>query len=197
MIRMPEGPPGIISIVGIDPGTETLGMGILFVDLLSMRVVSSEAFTFVGSKLAGKTNWIGEVHGDRQGRLRAHEENLLVMFNHYQPFLIACESPFYSQRRPQAFGALTEAIASIRRAVMRYDAWKDLRMIDPPTVKNAVGAKGNAAKELVLEALLALPELNYNGARSLAECDEHSIDGLAVAYCRYRQLLEDLCLQRN
>ncbi|BDD79596.1 hypothetical protein [Burkholderia phage FLC9] len=190
MLVIPEGASPVGCIAGIDPGSETLGFGALKVDVVTLQIVESTAFTFVGSKLADSEGWFGGVHGARAARIRAHEDNLVQVFRYYQPNLVASESPFYSQFRPQAYGALTETVDAIRSALWRYDCWLDLFMIDPPTVKKSVGASSHAKKDEVKAALMALPDLNYNGPTPIALLDEHSVDALAVAYCRLKILRE-------
>lgn len=189
MLAIPQDASPVGCIVGIDPGSETLGTGALRVNVVTLEIVESAAFTYVGSKLA-KDTWLGDVHGARAGRISAHEDNLVDMFHYWQPNLVASESPFYSQFRPQAFGALTETVDAIRNALWRYDCWLSLFMIDPPTVKKAVGASSHAKKDEVKEALMALPDLNYNGPIPFALLDEHSVDALAVAYARLKILRE-------
>lgn len=188
-----------MSIIGLDPGTETLGVGVLYVELEDFRIVSSSAKTYRGSKLAGKADWISEVHGDRTGRIEAHLHNLVQIFREVRPMDIACESPFSNKKFPQSFGALVETLSAIRRAVMQYDIWKPLHLVDPPSVKNAVGVKGNKGgpegKALMLQALLRLAgEFNYNGVIPFDQLDEHSVDALAVAYWRYKTLKQELQL---
>lgn len=189
MLVIPEDASPVGCIAGIDPGSETLGFGALKVNVVTLQIVESTAFTFVGSKLA-KDSWFGEIHGARAERIAAHEENLVQMFQYYRPNLVASESPFYSQFRPQAYGALTETVDAIRSALWRYDCWLSLFMIDPPTVKKAVGASSHAKKDEVKAALMALPDLNYNGPTPIELLDEHSVDALAVAYCRLKILRE-------
>jgi Holliday junction resolvasome RuvABC endonuclease subunit len=190
---MPAHSASIISIVGIDPGSNALGTSILWIDLSCMQIIASSAKTFQGDRLY-KGSWTAEMFGDRVNRVAGLEQELLHLFKHVQPYMIASESPFINSRFPQAGLALTEVICGIRRAVMRFDMWKSLYLIDPPTVKNAVGARGNADKDKVKAAVIALPDLRYSGDVSLADLDEHSVDALAVAYARWRSLLEEVCL---
>lgn len=190
MLVLPEDSPSSFTIIGLDPGTSTLGFAVLTIDISTLKIVSSTATTFVGDKLHSVKAWTRDTHGDRTARIQAHGINLRSLFNTYKPLLVASESPFYSQRRPQAFGALTEVITEIRNAILDVDPWRCLFLVDPPTVKKAVGAPGNAQKEIVKEKLLLLADLNYNGFRPLNELDEHSIDALAVAYCQYKLYLE-------
>lgn len=171
-----------------------LGVGILQVDLRPWTILNSQAFTLNANKLAEFNDWTVNVHGERFGRIQGLEERLTRLFFEFQPIAIASEAPFYNPRRPQAYGVLVETIAAIRRAVMQYDVWRELHLIPPSLVKNAVGALGNAKKEVVKEKVIQLPDLNYTGAVPLAYLDEHAIDALGVAYGYFKDTKEKLCL---
>lgn len=188
MLTMPADASPYASILGIDPGTECLGVACIEFNVVTLEIHGAEAMTFKGSKLP-TPEWVQDLHGDRVGRIWAHRENLLRVLSQVDPISIACESPFFNRMRPQAYGALTEIVYAVRNAIMDYTHYLDLTLIDPPSVKNAVGAKGNADKHTVHNAVLALPDLNYAGRIPLADLDEHSIDSLAVAYCRYKSLV--------
>ena len=174
--------------MGLDPGTNKLGVGIMCVDMKTSAIVSISAITLVGEKLA-KGSWMSEMHGDRFGRIAVLQDQLAGILHAYQVVDIASESPFYSLRHPNAYGALTEVICAIRDAVVYYDCWKGLTLIDPPTVKIAVGAKGNADKDVMKEKVMALLGQHYQGIIPINELDEHSVDAIAVVYCRWRQLM--------
>lgn len=199
MLVMPHGGNSSVIMLGIDPGSTTLGVGMLTVDLSSWAIQASQAWTLNGDKLAGRNSWMESVHGGRISRIDALEAELLNTFRTFRPFDISSESPFINNKFPQAGIALTEVLTGIRRAVTRYDMWKTLHLVDPPTVKNAVGVKGNKGgpdgKLLMQQAVLRLSQvLNYNGSISMDQLDEHSIDALAVVYGRYKTLTEQLCL---
>lgn len=178
------------SIVGIDPGSETLGLGIIYIDIDSLEIVSSSAMTFVGSKMYVQDNWMSTMHNPRTARIHAHHKNLVDFFRTINPVAIACESPFYNPRRPNAYGVLVEVLTMVRQAIIEYDVWKPLYLIDPPTVKKSVGAPGNADKERMLLAVKNMPELKLT--IPVEVLDEHSIDALAVAYCRYKQMMSSV-----
>ena len=174
-------------IVGIDPGSQTLGTCVLYFSVSSYAITRIEATTYNADALYSKS-FIADAHGEKAKRIIAHHDNLLELFNRVQPIMVACESPFYSQRRPSAFGVLTEVIWEIRKAVMAYDCWKSLFTIDPPTIKKAVGALGNADKLLVKAAILKIPEIVKCFQGDLETLDEHSLDSIATAYCQYRAI---------
>ncbi len=194
MLTMPEASSSIASIIGIDPGSHALGVSVLKFDIRTLEIVSIEAWTLIGKKLVGKDDWVTGVFGERDGRVFALQEELLEIFQYYQPLMIASESPFINSKFPQAGLALTVVVSGIRHAVMQFDVWKPLYLIDPPSVKIAVGAPGNAPKEVVKEKIIQLG-LNYVGPTPLSELDEHSIDASAVAVCRFKKMLEELCLR--
>lgn len=190
---MPKESRPTATIIGIDPGSDTLGVGILKIDVSTFTIISSSGLTLHGAK-AGRGSWITELHGDRQGRIETHRENLLELFCATQPTWIACESPFINRRRPNAYGALVEVICAIRYAVFQYDVWCQLSMFDPPTVKKAVGVSGKTGgpdgKRLMQKAVLEMPIFCYNGEIPIELLDEHAIDALAVAYTQYLTLKE-------
>lgn len=185
----------IVNIIGIDPGTNTLGFSVIYFDCKTLTILSTFATTFIGEKLSRYDDYSRFLHGDRFMRLRAHEENLLHLFRQFQPFQVVAESNFMNTRRPQAYGALVETVSAIKSALYRFDPWKPLYLIDPPTVKKAIGAKGNADKEEVKRCLLKLEDdLHYQGDIPITALDEHSIDAIAIAYQRYRAIVEESCL---
>lgn len=192
MLPIPQDTNCLISVIGIDPGSTTLGVAVITFDCTTAQVVQTEAWTINAERLAGKFGWSEQMHGARASRLMAIEENLAQLFMRVQPLAIASESPFINNRFPQAGIALTEVICSIRNAVLRYDVWRQLYLIPPSTVKNAVGAKGGGDKNAVKAALLLLPALTQTCLQNPNELDEHSIDALACAYCIYQRLLSGL-----
>lgn len=176
-------------IVGIDPGSQTLGVAVIEVDIVSRNIVSTQACTFTGDKLYREDDHYRELYGDKFYRIDKHRENLTAIFRYVRPIAICCESPFYSQRRPSAFGVLMEVLTAIQEAVKDYNSGMSLHVIDPPNVKKAVGASGNADKESVKRAILKMPNLNFKGFCPLEKLDEHSIDAIGVAYYQYRALI--------
>jgi hypothetical protein len=96
-------------------------------------------------------------------------------------------------RFPQAFAALTECLTAIRRAVLRYDDFKPLLLVDPPTAKLAVGVKGKGSvKDDVKQGVLSLRNLLNPDNIDIQNLDEHSIDAIAVAMSRAKFILDNL-----
>ena len=169
-------------VVGIDPGTDTIGFSILDLYLSSGRIVVANSETIALSKLL--SNWRNEenTHGARTARLMALEERLFIYFEVNQIHAVCAESPFL-RKFPQTFAALTECISYIRRAVMAFDRYMPLELVDPPTAKKAVGVhvKKGVTKDDVKTAIRKLG-LEFADGVDLEALDEHSVDSIAVAY---------------
>lgn len=184
----PKQPEYIARLIGIDPGTQSLGLCCMWIDALSLQITNIEATTFIGDKLPQLT-WMQENHSDRFARIYAHRQNLLNTFNHYQPVWIRSEAPFINMRRPQAFAALIEIVDAIRLAVAEYDRGIGLELIDPSTVKKSVGASGGADKNGVKASISRIDEISSKINISLL--DEHSIDSVAVAYSKLLEVRQN------
>jgi Holliday junction resolvasome RuvABC endonuclease subunit len=179
------------TLIGIDPGSETLGVGILTFGK-DFEILKIEAATYRGSKLPILED-TELIHGARHSRIQAHYHNLFALFLQYQPIGIACESPFFQAARPQAYGALTEVVGMIRAAVLNYRPNLSVNFIDPPNVKRAVGAKGNADKDAVRAAILTIQAIVdfFIGPVPIEMLDEHSLDSIAAVYGYYLSLRGD------
>ena len=177
-------------VVAIDPGTDTLGVAILDVDLHHGVVNLVDAFTLRGNTNSKKYPMIIESHGLRYAKIHSHAENLLAIFSMARPHAIICESPFLG-RFAQAFEALVECKMMIRHAVQQYDPTMTLETIDPPSAKIAVGASGGCKDKTVIRDNVAkLGFLKNPNNISILDLDEHSTDAIAVGIYKCRQVLD-------
>ena len=176
----------LASIVGIDPGTETLGLATLWFNPLDMKIDSIVVETVIGSK-HHYYDWVQECHSERHNKLLGHTRHLRAHFDSVLPLAIACESPFYNRLRPNAFEALLGTLSAIRQATIEHSLWRSLDTVDPPTVKKAIGAPGNADK-IAVKAAFEKHEIS-NLISNPQALTEHAIDAVCVAYWRYKLLL--------
>lgn len=185
MLYIPQPTKYSASIVGVDPGTNTLGSCVLDVDIATLEITGIYTRTYVGEYLT-KSESVVRLHGDRIARLMALQHELSYLFTQVQPLFIGCESPFINVRRPQAYGALVQAVEAVRSAVIAYNTCAQFRLVEPLLVKTAVGAKTSADKEAVWQAVLNIPEImKHLGS---FHPDEHSVDSIAVAYYILKQI---------
>lgn len=176
--------PAPFRVIGIDPGTDTLGVSVLDANLSTNEISLKSSQTFKGSIMCKEYPWIIQTHGEKVARLKSHEDNLYNLFCQYRPHEVVSEAP-YMGRFPAAYAALVECLNAIRAALMRYDAHMPLYTVDPATVKHTVGVSGKSGdKELMHKAITNLTTISNPGHINLQMLDEHSIDSIAVAYVR-------------
>jgi len=193
MLRMPEDSSPILPMIGIDPGSMKLGLAVLWFDINKMEIVKTEARTVRVDKLI-KNNPLVETMGELYARLYAAKNILLNEFNFYQPVLIATETPYYNPRRPSAYGPLVKTITMIETALVEHNSTMRLTYIAPATVKSRVNANTLVRnKDNVIECVAALPDLNYQGSVPFNKLDDNGVDGLAIVYGAFHNLVRNRC----
>lgn len=154
-------------ILGIDPGTNVLGYGILTqkvrnIEMTAMGVIDLRRCNDVYLKL-------GRIH-----------ERIMGLIDAFKPDELAIEAPF--------FGKNVQSMLKLGRAQGVVIAAAITRQIPiheyaPLKVKQAITGNGQASKEQVaamMQRLLHIPQANL-----LPYLD--ATDALAVAYCHYLQ----------
>lgn len=191
---------------GIDPGTDTLGYAIVSMDLDTLKIQLEKVATYEAARATRKLPDLSHLLGPRTVRLRWHTDNLLEQFQSDQPHTVTVESPFLG-RFATAFEALIECRTAIRSAILQYQEGTVMELIDPLSVKKAMGAlpapvkgkrkrkkrKTGKTKEEIKLALTRIKDVDW-GDVDLLELDEHSIDAIAVALYRV-YLMRDLLLK--
>lgn len=154
-------------ILGIDPGTNVMGYGILRVvknkpQLLAMGVLQLNKFD------------------DHYLRLKRIFERVVSLIDQYHPDELAIEAPF--------FGKNVQSMLKLGRAqgvAMAAALSRDLPITEyaPLKIKMAITGSGAASKEQVaamLQKILHIPQENM-----LPQLD--ATDGLAAALCHFYQ----------
>lgn len=176
-------------IFAIDPGTDTFGIALLTVNLVSHTITVEDMFTTRGSKMASAYITYEEIHGTRAAKILSHRETVLRLLQLHQPHAVIAESPFLG-RFPQAFEALVQCMCAIRSAVNEFDPTMVLDNIDPKSAKKAVGVKTND-KESVQLAIRSMAHL-VRPVGLFERADEHSFDAVAVGIWKAQQILAEL-----
>jgi Holliday junction resolvasome RuvABC endonuclease subunit len=186
-----------INILGIDPGTDTIGFSIIKVNIDDLSIIKAIAWTEKISRNIDDTSFETEINGLRFTRLNNISVQLSNILETFNPIVVASEAPFYNRLTPSAYAPLVETLFTINKTLAIWDAYKPLYIIDPPSVKRAVGAKGKANKkkgednkDIVKRAIMSIKELKSLDFKPL---DSHSVDACAVAYCQLLRLRVNLC----
>ena len=186
-------------LLGIDPGSSTLGVAILEINSITFSLVATTAYTIEATKLE-LFDMLDLRLPERERRLRAISKAISLCLEDYKPLTLAIESPFFNSRKPSAYAVLIETMYVLKQTARAYDLNLPIIEVDPPTAKKAIGVRRLKAKErrrlklttkdLVREALLPLTALKLTS--DIDSLDEHSLDAIAVAYSSYKQILARL-----
>lgn len=152
-------------ILGIDPGTNVMGYGILHIKNNKMSLIA------MGSIELNKL----DTHFDK---LKKIYERTQYLINEYLPDECAIEAPFLG-KNPQSMLKLGRAQGTSIAAALSKDI--PVSEYAPKKIKQSITGKGTASKEQVagmLQNILKLKKLPKH---------LDATDGLAVAVCHYFQ----------
>ncbi len=152
-------------ILGLDPGTTTMGYGIIRIRKNKMEMIST-----------------GVIHlhklENHELKLKKIFEKVSFLVDEYLPDEVAIEAPFFG-KNVQSMLKLGRAQGVAMAAVLTKDL--PIQEYAPRKIKQAITGNGNASKEQVakmLQSLLKLKEL----PKKL-----DATDGLAAAVCHFFQ----------
>lgn len=152
-------------IIGIDPGTNVMGYGVLGVEGRHTAVIGMGAVKF----RASDSHYL---------RLRRIHESVLGLIEQFLPDEMAIEAPFFG-KNVQSMLKLGRAQGVAMVAALSRDM--PIAEYEPRKIKMAITGNGAASKEQVQEMLRRI--LAIDRADLPAELD--ATDALAAALCHY------------
>ncbi len=152
-------------ILGIDPGTNIMGYGVLGCNKKTFQLISMGVIT------------LGKVDSHAL-KLKKIFERTLALIDGYHPDEMALEAPFY--------GKNVQSMLKLGRAqgvAMAAGLYRDVPIFEyaPKKIKQSITGSGNSSKEQVagiLKSLLKFDEIPKN---------LDATDGMAAAVCHYFQ----------
>lgn len=152
-------------IIGIDPGTNVMGYGIIEVKQKKMKLLT------MGSLHLAKLS-------DPYLKLQRIFDRTLQLIDEYHPDELAIEAPFYGKNVQSMLKLGRAQGVSIAAGLNRN---LPITEYMPKKIKQSVTGNGNASKEQVAAMLSSL--LGYD------QIPKHldATDGLSVAVCHYLQ----------
>lgn len=152
-------------IIGIDPGTNVMGYGVIGVEVKSPEVVALGAIKFK----AAESHYL---------RLRRIHDEVLDLVARYLPDEMAIEAPFFG-KNVQSMLKLGRAQGVAMVAALMRDV--PVTEYEPRKIKQSITGNGAASKEQVQEMLRRI--LNMERGSLPAELD--ASDALAAALCHF------------
>lgn len=152
-------------ILGLDPGTNIMGYGIILVQLSKVKVLQ------FGVIQLGKT-------GAHELKLKNIFDRVLTLVDEFHPDEVALEAPF--------FGKNVQSMLKLGRAqgvAMSAALFREVPITEyaPKKVKQSVTGNGNASKEQVAKMLMQI--FSIKEMPKLLD----ATDALAVALCHHYQ----------
>jgi crossover junction endodeoxyribonuclease RuvC len=157
----------VIRILGIDPGSQITGYGIIDMDGNHAKHVANGAIKINKKELPDK--------------LRTIFEEITVILEEYNPDEMAIEKVFMHRNADSAL-----KLGQARGSAITACATRDLRVFEYTAnqVKQATVGKGHAAKQQVqhmvkiLLCLSEIPQADAGDALAIALCHGHSREGI-------------------
>lgn len=198
MLELAQQGPDYCFIVGIDPGSVTMGVAALAVRIDDLTLLRVDSFTIDANKPCGgrvTSPWLEETYTARSIRMMEINKRLQTAFDHYQPLQVACEVPFYNPRNPNAYGVLVEVVKTVEAAVYEWNPWRPLYRIEATAAKKSVNPSNEAdrlrikaikdSKQRIKETVRIFPPLQF---LDLEKMSEHEIDATVVGFCQLQRL---------
>lgn len=175
----------IYRIMGIDNGSNTVGVSIIDHDLSTGISTVIFARTLTADKSAYDIfSGMLEQRGKLAARIQVIKQFIYEILDEFDPDVVGCESPF-SHLHVQSYGVLLTTMNAIDDCVYRYSPTLEFAKVPPGKAKKAVCPPGKYKndKELIRQYILDDPTILEGEGVNLMLLDEHSIDGTAVARC--------------
>jgi crossover junction endodeoxyribonuclease RuvC len=152
-------------ILGIDPGTQVMGYGVIRIEAKKIELLHLDSINF-------------KVKDSAILRLKEIFESTLGLIEEYLPDEMAVEAPF--------FGKNVQSMLKLGRAqgvIMAAGLYRNIPIEEyaPRKIKQSITGKGGASKEQVY----AMLEKTFQQKLKTKSLD--ASDGLAVALCHYYQ----------
>jgi len=151
-------------ILGIDPGTNVMGYGLLSVKGTKLDCLAMDVCTFSGK--------------DHALKLKRIFETMLSIIEEHKPDELAIEAPF--------FGKNIQSMLKLGRAqgvAMAAALYRSIPIFEysPRKIKQAITGNGNASKEQVAAMISTLLKIKVN------EKKLDATDAMAAALCHHFQ----------
>lgn len=187
-------------ILGIDPGTVTMGFCAMVVDLRTLERISVETVTINANRPVdgiSARDFIPDSQSELFIRIRELSKRFWDILVHYAPFQTAIEVPFFNSMSPSAFEPLIHTFSMLVNTLYNYNPWMTAYRVDNTTTKAMVAPESKEERKRIREAYATSKE-------RIAECvrlhtdftwiktetmDEHEVDACLVAEWRRRQLM--------
>ena len=181
MLHHPQGSQHYV-VLGIDPGVNRMGFGVIHIELHSMQAQLIHAGTLSSIKLMRYYGFNAEQHSISDLKLKAMGWAFKDILATHQPHCVVCEGAYVGEF-VTSYESLIKTQSMLRHHLRHYDPHLSLTMVDAPRVKNAIGVCGRGRdKELMQRQLLTYRQQLNTTSEYLMALDNNAVDAVAVAW---------------
>lgn len=179
----------LIKILGIDPGINHTGYSFGLYDPQKKITTVQEYGVFEASALAKK---FAKKDFNKYGSIVSldfYEEEFSKLVEKYKPDYVACESPFFNPRMPNAFLSLSMCLLVIRRVLRKSGM---ILYTYAPKAAKAIVSTGTANKVDMAEGIHQHKDLKiiHTKERPKNSMVEHESDSVGIIYTHVKLYLE-------
>jgi len=164
-----------MKLLGVDPGSTTIGVAIFDIDDYKLTINNITTLTLNYSKPL-KPIFSNHIT-DKMFRL---EQDIKTIVKEENIFWLAIEAGYISRAQPSAFGPLSKSMITIHRAFIEASNSYNITEYSPSIMKSVLQTKSNH-KDDMLKAVKKIKELKpfINDNQT-----EHEIDAIAIGYTK-------------
>lgn len=180
----------IYKVLAIDPGSNFTGVSLFEVSLVQEKILSVKSRSIDVNKLKNDSGLIEELVGERLVRYFKLRNEFARILQEENIHFIAYEGPFMNKMRPNAYGPLVSLMTLIQDVVVNFSQGIPFIILQPQSVKKAIGVSGKKGKGVIKEAIERHPDLMEAlkvGNTDLTKLDDNAIDSIAVGYCAIKR----------
>jgi len=163
-----------IRIIGIDPGTTTVGVAIVDVTL-EYKIVNIETI-LIDAKYVNVNNNYTSLYN----RLSYIENRIYEIIQTYRPHMVSHENAFLFHMRPGAYGPLSQSILAITNGIYKANPYMYIQGFAPKYIKKIFSDKGTSDKDGMLSYMRGINEIT--DLINIERISEHEIDAIAIVF---------------
>lgn len=181
------------NILSIDPGTLTMGICVLQLDLHTLKFSFATTETLRLDKEVKRNARLENISdhlGNTTARLLAIEEILPRILTKYNIRDIVAEDA-YSAINVSTYATLIECQVAIRKGLLKVSPELVLNLVKPSAAKKNVGVKGNSSDKSEVRAAVKERLLPYlDESINIDTISEHECDAIIIGYFYLKVLIE-------
>ena len=176
--------------MGVDPGTNQLGLAFMVLDN-NFNIVRITSRTINPLDIYNHDLLVYTRKKDLDYKQRTNYicKDITTIIHSVEPDICSIETPFINMRRPMSFIVLQFHFDMVVNSITAAKDNIALFKYAPQSLKSSIGVSGKKGKEVVKNALIGIEEINKCMDR-VNNMSEHEFDAVSACYCQLKRMRE-------